>query len=363
MSFVRFTLALGLALSLLGAWTSTVAASASPALALPPPLAALGVTGPGVASDVQLEIACDDVSANLPATSCRVVARFDLLAVDALELSDARLSHDLVNRYESRPVQVVPGDSVSVDGSPLVQARILAAGERARVELSTTRVLQARERRTGMNFIVPPMRLRHVLFGGGLQGPLEASSLDGRLIEGDAVRVQGAVQVALRAPDFVRVRVDGTLIPGDGSVDGARLDLDVGLDLPWHEPALLQVGGPLLGLGAHFADLDGNPRFLLRLGYEWGIARYLFVSANVESDFASLFESVVVEAATPLLLLLPGAAEGVGVVARQFGDGRADAAFRLRIGAQLPAVGVTVDLDYWPARHGWSGTLVARVSL
>jgi len=364
MSFARTTLVLSL-LVLLG-WTAKAAASASPAPPPPPPpLAALGVTGPGVVRDATVEVDCEDVSEALPAARCVVVARFELLAVDALELRDVRSRPGVANRFESRPNVTPVDDHVWVDGAPIAEVRMVAAGESVHVELSTTRVLSSHPSRRGYDFFVPPMRLRHVFFGGGLQTRQVGESLRGRLVEGDTVRVQGGMHVAVRVPDMVRVRVDGTALQTTTEVDGAHLALDVTLDPPWEPPTLVEQGGPWLALGARFPRLDsnGHARFFLRVGYEWGIARYLFASGSVASDFESLLESVVVEAASPLLLLLPGVTAGVGVVARQLGPGRADAALRLRVGANLPVLGVTADFDYWPSRRVWTGTIAARLSL
>jgi hypothetical protein len=209
------------------------------------------------------------------------------------------------------------------------------------------------------------MRLRHLLFGGGPEPRLEAVPVSGRLIEGASVRIEGSVHVRMRAPEFVRVRLDGATLQPDSRRDSQHLGLDLSLDLPWHAPSLLQPGGPLLALGVRFPDLrsEGGDRFLLRVGYELGFTPHLFASAALESDFDSLMESVVVEAATPALFILPGVAAGVGVVARQFGPGRADAALRLQVAIHMPVLGVVADFDYWPSVQIWTGSIAARFSL
>ncbi len=329
----------------------------------PPPLAALSVTGAALVRDAQLEVRCEDVSEELPAVRCGVVARFELVAVEQLELRDARARPDV--GFRSDPAPHESEDHVWVDGAPLLEVRPLAPGQRVRVELSSAAALSAHETSSGSGWIVPAMRLRHLLFGGGPEPHLEAVSVSGQLIEGASVRVEGSVHVRMRAPRFVRVQLDGATLEPDSRRDSQHLELNLSLDLPWHAPSLLQPGGPLLALGARFPDLrsDGGGRFLLRVGYELGFTPYFFGSVAVESDFDSLMESVVLEAATPAVFILPGVAAGVGVVARQFGHRGADAALRLQVAIHLPVLGVVADFDYWPSVQSWTGTIAARFSL
>ena len=88
------------------------------------------------------------------------------------------------------------------------------------------------------------------------------------------------------------------------------------------------------------------------------------LSAWVETDLDSLYESLLVEFSLPgLIFAVPGLGVGVGAVARQLGDRDADAALRVRVSAQWFAVGLVADFDYWPVLGRWTGVVRARVSL
>jgi len=134
---------------------------------------------------------------------------------------------------------------------------------------------------------------------------------------------------------------------------------------PEGEPSVIQHGGPVLALGTRL-DLsdEDDRRFLFRGAYELAVASYFIGSVSFESDFDSIYESVVIEAASPeLLIVLPSLSAGVGFVARQLGNRDADAGLRLRTGINFIAVGVTMDFDYWPTIGDWTAVIAGRISL
>ena len=212
-------------------------------------------------------------------------------------------------------------------------------------------------------FVLVPIRARHMFLGESTATRAEGDGAYGTLIEGAVV--SGPIRVHVEAPPELFVNVAGQTVESDAELPPETTNIALVLPAPEHEAQPIQDGGPLLLLGARF-DLfreDGG-NFLLGGGYEVGIADYVLASLSFETNFESIMESLVVEIATPeLLVIFPSLAAGVGVVARQLGNRDADAALRLRVGFNVMSVGVVSDFDYWPAIGDWTASMSCRLSI
>ncbi len=239
----------------------------------------------------------------------------------------------------------------------------LAEGERARVSVEATYSLSQRWRLREGPWVMPAMVARHPLLG---QHPDLDRGGDGGsvlLARGDRLSFEGEAEVEGRGDGVVRVAFDGQ--PVEGLVRVRPTGGALSLVLPGREfrPGIVQHGGPVLGLGARTDLATDRGRFLLRGAYEVGIGAYLFGALSVETDFESVLESLVIDVASPeLMVLVPSVRVGVGVVARQLGPRPADAALRLRAGFAMFGLGGEVDFDYWPAVQGWTLSVVGRLS-
>ncbi len=215
-------------------------------------------------------------------------------------------------------------------------------------------------------WILSPLRARHLVLGDGHDVRREGENAYGDLVVGDAIALEGDVAVDVQVPAAIAVNFGGRPVDGVSRVSAAHdgLLLTVRVE-PEGEPFPIQHGGPVLGVGARFDLADEeNTLVTLRGAYELAVADHFIGSVSFETDFESIYESLVIETASPeLLVLLPSVAAGIGVVARQLGDRDADAALRLRLGMNLLAVGLTCDFDYWPAIGDWTASMVARLSI
>jgi len=347
-----------LPLLLLALPRTALAAAAPPPPPPPVPLTALAAHGRVALEDVSVTVRCDVSGHPAPSGSCHVEAHFALVAVGPTRL----------DRFEpARPGWGPEPDApriVDGEGEPLSTPLELARGERVAVRVSATRRLRTEVEPT-LFLMMSPMTMRHLLLGESREVRRRGDGVSGALVEGQAVEVRGPVHVDATDAGPVVVGLAGEEVVGVArrAVDRVGLSLtlepDPGSELP------IQPGGPVLLAGAA-GPLDASDdelRFSLGAAYELGVTDYLFVSAAFETDFHSIMESVVVEAASPFILLLPGVFAGAGVVFRQLGDRDPDAAFRIRLGAQMPVVGVAADLDYWPTIGEWTGSIRARLSL
>ncbi len=123
----------------------------------------------------------------------------------------------------------------------------------------------------------------------------------------------------------------------------------------------VSLGGPYVGLGGEVDD-----GFRMRLGVEFGLGRYLVASANVDTSFDGTWVlAPVLEAATPIVFILPSLAGGAGPVFR-FDGGAARAGVRLQATLHL-LLGFVVCIDVYPASNASSGfteaTLLGTVGL
>lgn len=336
--------------ALLGLLAPTgVGASAGPPPPAPRPAGPV-VFGEARVRDVQFAVRCEGAA---PPLACTLHATFSLVAVGEV-------------RVEPSHADPTVGASLLVDDAPLgPDGRTVAAGTTARVELAEPFTLSVHDTWRESFWEIAPMLARHPLLGESEAIEHRCDPFLAALVIGTRVTVEGTVHVDASAAGRARVAVDGQTVTGVLDVSTRSPSVDVSLYVPSTVP-LLRRGGPLLAVGVRY-DLSlpsDQGRVLLRGGYEVGFTEWGFASLSFETDFASIMESVVVEAATPeLLLFVPSLSAGVGIVARQLGGRDADAALRCRLGVGFPGIGVTGDLDYWPAVGSWTGTVVLRVSI
>jgi hypothetical protein len=308
---------------------------------LPP--GSLHAEGAVVVDGARARVHCDRTEPFEPAAACTIESHATLTAGDAAVV--------LSRTGDPSASIVVGGSALSPEGT-----RTLAAGTSVDVTIETRVALPVeRDYRDGV-WIVPAIYARHALLSDGPTITREATSVESTLVEGPSVTYREPLVVddAERAHVQTRVADDAAGIP--------RLTL--GVDVTRLGDAVVQHGGPVLGLGLRetFREGDGG-RFLLTLGYELGLFEHLVASVAIETDFASLMESVVIEIGSPeLIVVAPSVSTGVGVVLRQLGDRDADAALRLRVGANVFGLGANVDFDYWPTIGDWTLSASGRVS-
>lgn len=339
-----------LVLAILGVSSPALAAAmASPPPPPPPP--ALTVVGLATVRDVRVVVACDDRSGDLPAAECAVDVSFSITADEEpvhLEVEDrGRGGYELL-----------------VDAQPVSGVHTLEAGQASHVSLHLASSLAAR-RVQEFQWIVPAMYVRHLVLGDVLAAHNEGAWFSTPALAGMRITVDGPVEVETTVPDFVNVSVGAEAVVGHASLDIPRPTIAIGITAPPIDHGPIQPGGPLLAAGVRFdmSNSSDDGRFLLRAGYEVGFAEHFFVSVAFETDFESIMESLVIEAATPAVLIIPSMFAGVGVVARQLGPRDADAALRLRVGTTLLVVGLYGDFDYWPAIGEWTMSATLQASI
>lgn len=329
---------------------SVALAGARPIEAPPAPLPGVVVSGVAEVSDLEVTVRCGALDL-LSATQCQVHARFYLQPG-----SDATAS-----------VALSPGSPAEllVDDAP---PEPMVGGPRRRIDLRFERHLAISADQNEDVFVMVPVRARHMVLGESTATRASGDGAYGTLIEGAILR--GVIRAHVDAPHELVVNIAGQTLEGDTIESGVELPaetthLALVLEAPAHQDQPIQDGGPLLLLGARFnlfGEDGGN--FLLGGGYEVGIADYVLASLAFETNFESIMESLVVEIATPeLLVIFPSLAAGVGVVARQLGNRDADAALRLRIAFNVMAIGFVGDFDYWPAIGDWTATMACRLSI
>lgn len=305
-----------------------------PEPAAPAPMPGVLVTGTAVADDVRVVVRCavDEIG---PRTArCVVVAEARLRAVDAVELS---LPDD-------------EGAVVEVDGAAAQGPVTLAPGEIALVTLRFERTLAESVRDTDAPWIFTPVRTRHMLLGESTSTRHEGDGAYGEPFVGSRLEVAGTPVLDAE---------------GDVQVDlAAPLSLTLGLAARESSDAIVLHGGPYVGGGIWGPIDDDQSRGALRVGYELGITDWMILGVALETDFDSLAESIVLEIASPeLMIILPSLSAGIGVVVRELGPRDADAALRIALGYQIFAAGAYASFDYWPAIGDWTLAAGFRLSL
>lgn len=320
-------------------------AGAMPMAPEPVPWPGLEVTGPVRVRAPVVAVAC---SGDGPGPiGCAVSARFELVT-DVGGTATVRGEPELLR----------------VDGAPALPSFEILPGVPTRVELRVSRELGVDERPIDPWFM-SPLWMRHMVLGESETMSRSGQSVSGALVEGAEVLVEEAVSIDARDADEVRVTLDGRAVDGGATLAVRYLDVGLSREVPPNEPGPIRNGGPLLGLGVRgdlFREDDG--RFLVRVGYSLALGEYFFGTLEVETNFESIMEAVVLEASTPsLLVIFPGLFGGAGAVFRQLGNRDADAALRLRLGVTFPVVSFVGDFDYWPAIGDWTGSMVVRLSI
>lgn len=313
------------------------------------------VEGEGRVSDPHVEVSCAEVDLGLVvrAVSCRLRASFALFSYGEVSVRRAS-AHDgfrgdvpqgievMGERLGDAPRRFGPGMSVTV--------RIDHS-----FDLSTSTSIED-------DFVMRPNVSRHLVMGesGGLRR--HDARFDAPLVAGRGLAVDSEIE--LRAEPPTHVSVDASV----GAPGSPRLRVAIALAAPDYDEGIFQNGGVVLELGARAPRWEADTEdFFVAVGYEVALYEYFYVRAMVETDFTSLYQSLLLEAASPhLLFLIPSLNVGLGAVLAERADGRVEGALRVRVGAQiLPffVVGLGASFDYWPAADEWSATLAARVSI
>lgn len=327
-----------------------------------PPVPLVHIDGEATVRDMRAVVRCDTRWFLERTAECTVRARFEVVARGALTF--------VVNERAA-------GDEVRFDGRRTVGTR-LESGGHVQVEVSARRTFSTRLRWKNGPWVLPPMVSRHPFLGDTEATEHRGGDASIALCGGGAVTYEG--EVALDAQGDRRVR--SAAWQGSGAVmattpvlrtesegGGERAQesvMGVSMSLAGREDhrGVFQNGGPVLSLGARSPLQGEGLRFLLRGAYEVGLAEYFFGSVSVETDFESVFESFVVDVASPeLLIVIPSFHAGVGMVARQLGTRPPDFGLRLRVGGGIPSVGGDVDFDYWPEISGWTLSTVFRLGM
>lgn len=327
----------------------------------PPSLAHLRVTGEAVLRDVSVTVRCHEPDRRGHAAHCRVSATYELGALGTV----------MLRAQDTWPDEEPPG--LQLDGKPFHGAsaeRTLSEGERVRVVIEDSVELTAGHRFDGWPRSVRPHLVRHPVLGRTL-GPWHEEDVDGALAKGSRIHVEGPIQADVE-PGPARISIGGQVVSGVRELEVPRPTVQVSLsagppeDTSWGP---VRHGGPVLGFGSRrrygFPEDGGDSlRFLLRAGYELAFFDYLFASVWFETDFDSIMEVLLVEVASPeLMVFVPSFSAGVGAVARQLGPRDADAALRLHVGGNILLLGISGDFDYWPAIGEWTASLSARISI
>lgn len=351
-------LVLGLCLGVLGR-ARDASAGASP---MPPPRDPspyVRVTGPAEVRDAKVAVDCAARRIFEISAGCKVKATLAVAATGPVTL------HAMIGVDE-------------IDLGAPGHERALAAGEVATITIVARRSLSTSYTLRNGPFIIAPMVARHMFLGSsatqrrvGGEAALALVS-GGELVLGGAPALDadgdGRVTITLEREEVEVDRASGhtpwgprpPVREGEESAWVRERRLTVRLAIPARANAsgLLHHGGPVLAGGVR------DDSFLLRGAYEVSLGEYVFLSASVETDFDSIIESLVIDVSTPeVIVFLPSLRLGTGVVARQLGPRPADVGVRLRGGGNLAAIGLDMDLDYWPAIDDWTVTGTFRVSL
>ncbi|MFK7989985.1 MAG: hypothetical protein AB8I08_28455 [Sandaracinaceae bacterium] len=228
--------------------------------------------------------------------------------------------------------------------------RTLAEGESIRVDIGTLRELEVRR-----DFYTllghPPLGARHPWLGESWLQYNRSPDVRVAPLHGEGLELVG-----LRLESHGLEHVQATHDPDrPGEV---RLRLRSPHGAPPDGP--LAHGGPALTLGG---ALDGDTP-TLGVGYELGLFDYLIGSVWFETDFESVREVLLVEAALPGgAVIFPSLAAGVGLSAQQAGDDDPQVACRIRLTASTLIIGVVTDFDYRPVTGEWIITVMGRASI
>lgn len=341
------------------------AAAMAPA-PMPIPLPSVRIDGPAQIDERRVQVRCLELA--IDSYACDVEVGFRLTTTEPTSLHLLGDASWVVRGAGLEPssdrdveLSAMGGGMDPVTGEPTEGAsRIVEVVVRFRRALSVRTV--SRED----FWVLVPLRGRHLLLGDGGDVHREGGDAYGELISGSQVVFSGELSADVQGPDAVAVNIAGHTIDGRARVPAPHSGLLIAvIPEPEEEPSVIQHGGPVLAAGVRLGlNEEDDGRFLLRAAYELALEGHFIGSVSFETDFESIYESIVIEAASPeLLIIVPSLSAGVGLVARQLGNRDANAGLRLRVGMNFIAIGVTCDFDYWPTTGHWTGMVVGRVSL
>ncbi|RLB60919.1 MAG: hypothetical protein DRI90_12605 [Deltaproteobacteria bacterium] len=293
----------------------------------------------------------------MPSANCDLQASFGLVAEERLKVRASGGAASVGARTTT----------VLINGQTVTEERVLDAGTDAQVEIRSQRKLTVRPYQgSALRILFPPSELRHLLLGQYESLRFSDNTIHVPLLKAGHVAFDGPIRVRVTAPISVTVQVGSQEVRGDAEVVAGLETIELSIAAPAEiPPPTIAHGGPVLAAGARAPLGAANEeRFLLRGAYEMAAFDYTFAAISFESDFESIMQSLVIEAATPgVLYVIPSFTAGVGFVARQLGPRDADAALRLRLGGNYQVIGGGMDLDYWPAIEAWTGSATIRLSL
>lgn len=251
-----------------------------------------------------------------------------------------------------------PEDSVTLGGRPLIGTAALTSGMSRTLVIHATRNLHGAFDSNDY-LVLSSALVRHPLLSESHTFDYEGDIVDVVLLHGD-VRITGPVCLDARQTSAVEVRLAASRVADVRELPRGQGDMVFSIALNRerdHEGPIANGGVSVLLATRTSLDLDGESALLLAVAYEVIVHDFIFVSLGLATDFDAVFESLVVEVATPnVLFMIPSLSVGLGVVARQLGERSADAALRLRVGGSWPMLGVSVDVDYWPDLGQWTLT-------
>ncbi len=270
-----------------------------------------------------------------------------------------------IDAIESVALTLDAEADVSLDGQRVQSSARIGDGVSARITIRASVDLTESRDWSDAPWILPAVHSRHPLLG---EGPSLRVGGDGARIEaidGAHVRFEGALWVDARRVGSVHARVGELEVDDARSLAAQRPSIALGTTPRQRDDEVMQHGGPVLALGSRLSLADeSSERFLVRLSYEAGLFEHALVAVGVETDGRSFLASAGLAVGTPLVaIFLPSVAGGVGIVARQEEENRADAGLRLRLDATTFGAGFGVDVDYFPATGEWWASSTIRVGL
>lgn len=304
------------------------------------------VTGEATVRDARVSVRCDTLVLTETLATCRVEASYEVVTRAGATVAPAAASPD----------------AVRFNGAPAA-ARTLPPGGSLRVTVSATRSLATSTRYRGGPWVISPAAVRHPFLGESADLDRQGDSAGVVLYVGERVALEGTIALDAPPDPAVTVQAGEDVSTYDPRVTVRYASVAMSVDARDDTTGPLQNGGPVFAFGLRGPVDQELTRGVYRVGWEVSLFEYGFVQAAMEMDGESLFESLVVDVATPeIVIMIPSLRLGAGLVARQLGPRPADFALRLRVGASLLPMGFDADFDYWPEVSGWTLTLTGRIS-
>jgi hypothetical protein len=349
------------------------------ASAAPPRVVHVRDPMPTIAVEGDLQVTRGEI-----AVSCGLVEFVDAWATCTIEAT-LRLSTDGGARLTREPLEVPPAveaasemrehvavivdahpdDVVLLGGRPFTGTLALAPGMSRTLVIRATRDLHgAFDSNDYLVFSAPVTR--HPLLSESHAFAYSNDAWNVALLRGDFA-VTGPVRLDARNTTGLEVKLGERRVNDVCTLPLGREPIALSVALRRdrdHEGPLANGGLALLGATRENLDREEGERALVAVEYAVVLHDFVFASASIATDFDSVFESLVLEVATPdLIFLIPSLSAGLGVVVRELGDRTADAALRARFIATWPMLGMQIDLDYWPDLGQWTSTVGLRVGL